>query len=152
MGMLGSMISASWWIVIRSYRQLNSGKFKVLDELENEMAFPLFRREWKILKTRQRRHHYWKITNVETFLPVVFGSLSAGFFIIGLLRLFKVKKSRFSKYLTENALSTFLIDMIAKKVLCIAKAASIRSKKILTEQLAILLLRGSSQNKFRDRP
>ncbi len=50
-GILGSMISASWWVIIRSYRQLNSGKFKALDELENEMAFPFFRREWEILKS-----------------------------------------------------------------------------------------------------
>ncbi|MCY4211171.1 MAG: hypothetical protein OXE97_09050, partial [Gammaproteobacteria bacterium] len=39
-GILGSVISASWWVVIRSYRQLNAGKFKALDELENEIAFP----------------------------------------------------------------------------------------------------------------
>ncbi len=49
-GILGFVISASWWVVIRSYRQLNSGKFKALDELENEIAFPFFRREWEILK------------------------------------------------------------------------------------------------------
>jgi len=53
-GILGSVISASWWFVIRSYRQLNSGKFKVLDELENEIAFPFFRWEWEILKTGEK--------------------------------------------------------------------------------------------------
>ncbi len=86
-GILGSVISASWWVVIRSYRQLNSGKFKALDELENEIAFPFFRREWEILKAGKKRNRYSEITNVETFLPVVFGGLSMGLFIIGLAQM-----------------------------------------------------------------
>ncbi|MCY4210039.1 MAG: hypothetical protein OXE97_03145, partial [Gammaproteobacteria bacterium] len=64
----------------------NAGKFKALDELENEIAFPFFRREWEILKTGKKRNRYWEITNVETFLPVVFGSLSVGLVIISLTR------------------------------------------------------------------
>ncbi len=88
-GILGSVISASWWFVIRSYRQLNSGKFKALDELENEIAFPFFRREWEILKTGKKQNRYWEITNVETFLPVVFGSLSAGLLTIGLAQMLR---------------------------------------------------------------
>lgn len=69
-GVLGTVISLSWWIVIRSYQQLNSGKFKSLDELENKIAFPFFRKEWKAL-----RNSYWKLTDVETILPVTFGVL-----------------------------------------------------------------------------
>ena len=57
-GILGSVISASWWVVIRSYRQLNAGKFKALDELENEIAFPFFRREWEILCGYNRKAEY----------------------------------------------------------------------------------------------
>ncbi len=75
-GILGFVISVSWSLVIRSYRKLNSGKFKVLDELENEIAFPFFRREWEILKTGKKRNRYRELTNVEIFLPIVFGILS----------------------------------------------------------------------------
>jgi len=69
-GVLGTVISFSWWVVIRSYQQLNSGKFKSLDELEDKIAFPFFRKEWQALK-----NSYWKLTDVETILPVTFGVL-----------------------------------------------------------------------------
>ena len=69
-GVLSTVISLSWWIVIRSYQQLNSGKFKSLDELEKRIAFPFFRKEWEALK-----NSYWKLTDVETILPVTFGIL-----------------------------------------------------------------------------
>lgn len=69
-GVLGTVISLSWWIVIRSYQQLNSGKFKSLDELEERIAFPFFRKEWEAL-----RNSYWRLTDVETILPVTFGVL-----------------------------------------------------------------------------
>ena len=83
-GILGMVISSSWWVVIRSYRQLNSGKFKTLNELEDKIAFPFFRREWEILKKGTQRNTYWKLTTVETFLPIAFGALSAVLTIVAL--------------------------------------------------------------------
>ncbi len=83
-GILGLVVSTSWWAVIRSYRQLNSGKFKVLDELEDEIAFPFFRREWEVLKTGKKQNRYLELTNVESFLPIVFGILFVAVIIIGL--------------------------------------------------------------------
>ena len=74
-GVLGGALSAAWYIVIRSYRQLNSGKFDALDELESKLAFPFFRREWEILKHGESMNKYWKLTVVETFLPMIFGFL-----------------------------------------------------------------------------
>ncbi len=70
--------------MIRSYRQLNTGKFKTLDELEDKIAFAFFRREWEILGKGKKRNRYWKLTAVETFLPVSFGILSLGLTAIAL--------------------------------------------------------------------
>ncbi len=81
-GILGGMISFSWWVVIRSYRQLNTGKFKVLGELEDKLAFPFFRREWEILGAGEQPDRYWKLTTVEAFLPIMCGILSAILIII----------------------------------------------------------------------
>ncbi|MCY4185576.1 MAG: hypothetical protein OXC82_05175 [Rhodobacteraceae bacterium] len=80
--MLGVIISLSWLVVIRSYRQLNSGKFKVLDELEDMIAFPFFRREWEILEKGEKPSRYWKLTTVETFLPIIFCLLFGGFIVM----------------------------------------------------------------------
>ncbi|MXW12384.1 MAG: hypothetical protein F4Z73_05875, partial [Synechococcus sp. SB0668_bin_13] len=35
-GIIGMAVSGSWYIVIRSYRQLNKGKFATLHELEQK--------------------------------------------------------------------------------------------------------------------
>ena len=72
-GLLGALLCAAWYIVIRSYRQLNSGKFKALHELEQELVYPFFKREWEFLAEGKDTKRYWKLTVVETFLPVMLG-------------------------------------------------------------------------------
>ncbi len=81
-GVLGALLSASWYIVIRSYRQLNTGKFKALHELEKELAYPFFKREWELLEEGRNRSRYWKLTIVETGLPIGFFLLSAAAVVI----------------------------------------------------------------------
>ena len=69
---LGISLTIAWYIVIRSYRQLNTGKFKALHEIEEKLAYPFFKREWDLLKEGKSRSKYWKLTIVETFLPIIF--------------------------------------------------------------------------------
>ena len=80
-GIIGILLSVSWFIVIRSYRQLNSGKFKALHELEEKLAYPFFKREWDLLEKGEKKNRYWKLTVVETFLPI-------GFFVLSLILIF----------------------------------------------------------------
>ena len=84
-GVLGVMLSASWYIVIRSYRQLNTGKFKALNEMEEKLAYPFFKREWEILEEGENISKYWKLTVVETFLPIGFFVLSFGLIIVAVV-------------------------------------------------------------------
>ena len=81
-GVLGALLSASWYIVIRSYRQLNAGKFDALHELEEKLAYPFFKREWELLEEGRNRSRYWKLTIVETGLPIGFFLLSAAAVVI----------------------------------------------------------------------
>lgn len=83
-GIIGMAISGSWYIVIRSYRQLNTGKFAALDELEQKLDYPFFRREWELLKQGKSRKVYWKLTVVETFLPTIFFLIFFSFLVIAL--------------------------------------------------------------------
>lgn len=71
----GIFLSAAWYVIIRSYRQLNSGKFAALHELEEKLAYPFFKREWELLEEGKKRSRYWKLTIVETFLPIAFSIL-----------------------------------------------------------------------------
>ncbi len=75
-GVVGAVLSVSWYIVIRSYRQLNTGKFAALHELEEKLPFPFFKREWELLGEGKKPGRYWKLTVVETGLPIVFFVLS----------------------------------------------------------------------------
>jgi len=81
-GILGGMLSVSWYVIVRSYRQLNTGKFVALNELEKKLAYPFFTREWEILKKGQSRMHYCKLTSVEIFAPAIFFFLFLGVFLI----------------------------------------------------------------------
>ena len=81
-GIIGAVLSISWYIVIRSYRQLNAGKFAALHELEDKLAFPFLKREWELLDEGRRLSRYWKLTIVETGLPIIFLVLSMTLFAI----------------------------------------------------------------------
>ena len=76
----GFLMSLSWIMLIESYRQLNSVKFKALDKLENELAFPFFRKEWKYAKEGRDWRVYRRLTFVERFPPCTFALLFAGLF------------------------------------------------------------------------
>ena len=78
----GIFLSAAWYVIIRSYRQLNSGKFAALHELEEKLAYPFFKREWELLEEGKKRSRYWKLTIVETFLPFIFFILYIALIII----------------------------------------------------------------------
>ena len=58
----GAILAISWYIVIRSFRQLNTGKFNALQGLENHLAYPFFTREWELLGEGKKRSRYWKLT------------------------------------------------------------------------------------------
>ena len=68
----GAVLSASWWLVIRSYRQLNTGKLKALHELEERLAYAFFAREWELLGKGKDRARYWPLTKAEAVLPWMF--------------------------------------------------------------------------------
>ena len=86
-GLLGALLAAAWYIHIRSYRQLNTGKFKPLHELEDKLAYPFFQREWELLEEGENPNKYWKLTVVETFVPRIFFVVFTVLFLIGIILL-----------------------------------------------------------------
>jgi hypothetical protein len=70
----------AWFWLLRSYRQLNSGKFAVIGALEQRLpASPWWNGEWKALRGEQRdRSTYWALTHLEIWVPLLFG-LAYGF-------------------------------------------------------------------------
>ena len=74
-GALGILLSFSWFVVIRSYRQLNKEKFRVLHDLEKQLPYQFFTLEWDPETRGEKSNRYWKLTNVEVTLPVMFFAL-----------------------------------------------------------------------------
>ena len=84
-GVVGALLAVSWALVIRSYRQLNDGKFDALLELEKQLSYRFFEREWHFLGHEDKRDgnsekndkkkqntKYFKLTVVEQFAPWLF--------------------------------------------------------------------------------
>ncbi len=71
-GMLGILLCFIWVVNIRSYKQLNSGKFKVIHEMEQDLPFRCYAREWEILKGGTERKTYFPLSHVEQYVPILF--------------------------------------------------------------------------------
>ena len=85
-GSFGVLLSVSWLIIICSYRQLNTGKFRALHDLEKKLAYPFYKKEWELLGEGKNIGRYWKLTVVESFLPWIFVLLFSGFIVYALLQ------------------------------------------------------------------
>lgn len=66
---VGCIISILWYFNIRSYRQLNSGKFKALHKLEEKLPFQFYKEEWDILGSGDSFNKYFQLTKVESVYP-----------------------------------------------------------------------------------
>lgn len=83
-GAFGMLLALAWYSVIRSYCQLNSGKFQVLLALEEKFAYPFFKHEWELLGEGKDSKSYRKLTAVEACVPVIFGICFALLLLIGI--------------------------------------------------------------------
>jgi hypothetical protein len=70
---LGLILCYVWNININSYRKLNSGKFKVIHEMEEQLPFACYDREWKILGEGKDAKKYLLLTRIEQQVPYLLG-------------------------------------------------------------------------------
>lgn len=72
---------AAWWFIVRSYRQLNSGKYKVVGLLEERLpASPYWSAEWTALGGGNNPRLYLPLSHVEQWVPILFAlAYVAGF-------------------------------------------------------------------------
>lgn len=70
----GLLVSIAWIGVLLTYRQLNSGKFKVIHRLESQLPAALYDAEWKLLG-EGRNKKYMTLTMVELLVPLIFSGL-----------------------------------------------------------------------------
>jgi hypothetical protein len=64
---------AAWFVLVRSYRQLNTAKYAVIGAFEERLpAFAYSRAEWGALGEGRDWRRYMPLTYVEQWVPVVF--------------------------------------------------------------------------------
>lgn len=66
----------TWWRLNKSYKQLNSAKYKVIDEFERHLpSKPFVSAEWKTLGEGKDPTLYQELTDVENWVPAIFAIL-----------------------------------------------------------------------------
>lgn len=77
----GILVAVVWWLQLRSYRDLNSAKFKVINDMEvRHFDDKVFLSEWQELKkdpVSKWRKRYAELGTVERFVPWLFATVQA---------------------------------------------------------------------------
>ncbi len=84
----GIALSGTWWVLLKSYRDLNAAKFQVITEMENNLEASVFGDERKRLKEKRQegwRGRYAEFGAVERFVPFIFAALYTAAFVKALL-------------------------------------------------------------------
>lgn len=61
-----------WYRLIRSYKDINTGKFKVVHKIEKELPISLYDIEWQELGEGKDKNKYLPFTHIEIKIPWIF--------------------------------------------------------------------------------
>ncbi len=86
---LGIVICFVFYFLIKSYKQLNTGKFAVIHEIEKHLPLALYKYEWKVLGEGKDKTKYYPFSHVELWIPRIFGILYLALGICFVVLLFK---------------------------------------------------------------
>jgi len=76
----------AWFYLVRSYRLLNSAKYRVIGALEERLpASPFWRAEWWALGEGRDRSRYWPLSHIEQWIPILFATAYLAGFVTILL-------------------------------------------------------------------
>jgi hypothetical protein len=68
----GVTLCAMWIRNIQSYKDLNSGKFRVINEIERRLPIAPYDAEWEILQRDKKNSAYRPFHSVEKYVPQIF--------------------------------------------------------------------------------
>jgi hypothetical protein len=72
---IGIIMALFWFFSIRSYKQLNTGKFAVIREIERRLPLNLYSYEWDKLGKGKSYKTYWPLSHIEGLVPFIFIAL-----------------------------------------------------------------------------
>lgn len=72
-----------WNRLIASYKRLNTARFKVIQEIEEQLPIKTFCKEWDLLNNDRNSKQFYSLTKIENKIPLIFALL---YIIIGLFQ------------------------------------------------------------------
>jgi hypothetical protein len=85
---VGLILCYIWYRVIRSYKDLNTGKFVIIHSLESRLPAAMFNAEWTALGEGHDPKKYLPFTHIEIWVPGVFGLLYLAIVVILIIGIF----------------------------------------------------------------
>jgi hypothetical protein len=77
LGIAGATLSFLWYRLIRSYRDLNTAKFKVVHQIEKKLPISPYDAEWNAMGRGENPTLYKPVSHIEGGVPWVFLILHA---------------------------------------------------------------------------
>lgn len=77
LALVGIIVCIVFWYLIRSYKQLNTGKFAVVHKIEEHLPLALYKYEWEVLGKGEDNKKYYPFSHIELIIPWVFGIIYA---------------------------------------------------------------------------
>lgn len=77
LALVGIIVCIVFWYLIRSYKQLNTGKFDVIHKIEEHLPLALYKYEWEVLGKGEDNKKYYPFSHIELIIPWVFGIIYA---------------------------------------------------------------------------
>lgn len=72
LALLGIIFSTLWFLNLKNYKQINSCKFHIIQEVEKYLPINLYKMEWNILTKTKFNKKYIPVSKLEMFLPFIF--------------------------------------------------------------------------------
>jgi hypothetical protein len=72
LSLAGVMLSVFWYRLVYSYRQLNAGKFMIVQLMEEKLPVSPYKAEWHALGAGKDKDLYLPLTHVEVWIPIMF--------------------------------------------------------------------------------
>lgn len=85
----GMIICFMWYRLVRSYKDLNTAKFKVIHEMEAKLPVAPYDLEWAKVGEGKNPNLYLPFTHIEIYIPWVF-LIIHGFVFLNSLHIFNI--------------------------------------------------------------
>lgn len=70
-GIFGILFCIIWYYNIKRYKELNSKKFRVIGEMETNLPFPAYKREYELIRSARRESQTNLLTGIEMYIPII---------------------------------------------------------------------------------